>query len=68
MIQEMVIWPHVMAIGAAANELPPVDLVIKEAVLTFLSRYGRGQEPEATAEPCLKVPRRRRPRGGAGIS
>ncbi len=45
MIQEMVIWPHVMAIGPAATELPPVDLVIKEAVLTFLSRYGRGKEP-----------------------
>lgn len=42
MIQEMVIWPHVMAIGPAAAALPPAALVIEEAVLTFLSRYGRG--------------------------
>lgn len=40
MIQEMVIWPHVMAIGPAAHELPPAGLVIEEAVLTFLSRYA----------------------------
>lgn len=40
LIQEFAIWPHVMAIGPAAKEMPPPDLVIDEAVLTFLSRYG----------------------------
>lgn len=39
MIQEFAIWPPVMAIGPAAKVLPPPDLVIDEAVLTFLSRY-----------------------------
>ena len=40
LIQEFVIWPHVMAIGPAAKAMPPPALVIDEAVLTFLSRYG----------------------------
>jgi len=40
MIQEMVIWPHVMAIGPAAEEMPPSGLVVEEAVLTFLGRYA----------------------------
>jgi len=39
LIQEFAIWPHVMAIGPAAKAMPPPDLVIDEAVLTFLSRY-----------------------------
>ncbi len=41
MIQEMVIWPYVMAIGPSVAELPPATEVIEEAVATFLSRYGR---------------------------
>ena len=48
MIQDMVIWPHVMAIGPAAAELPSAEIVVEEAVLTFLSRYGcteRAKEP-----------------------
>lgn len=40
MIQEMIIWPHVMAIGPAVDDLPPARIVVEEAVLTFLSRYG----------------------------
>ena len=40
LIQEFAIWPHVMAIGPAAQAMPPPALVIDEAVRTFLSRYG----------------------------
>ena len=40
LIQEFAIWPHVMAIGPAVEAMPPLPLVIDEAVLTFLSRYG----------------------------
>ena len=39
LIQEFVIWPHVMAIGPAAETMPPSGVVIDEAVLTFLARY-----------------------------
>jgi AcrR family transcriptional regulator len=41
LIQEFVIWPHVMAIGPAAQSLPPTPLVVDEAVAMFLARYGR---------------------------
>lgn len=65
MIQEMVIWPHVMAIGPAAGELPPAGLVIDEAVLTFLSRYARsGHAPDAAA--TRRKPRKSRRPGSGG--
>lgn len=48
MIQEMVIWPHVMAIGTATDTLPPADLVISEALQTFRARYGRRSSDAAT--------------------
>lgn len=45
LIQEFAIWPHVMAIGPAAADLPPRDRAIAEAVATFLCRYGvRGRD------------------------
>lgn len=65
MIQEMVIWPHVMAIGPAANELPPASLVIEEAVLTFLSRYGRGGHARDAATPYRQIQRPNQPKRGA---
>jgi len=70
MIQEMVVWPHVMAIGPAANELPPVGLVIEEAVLTFLSRYGPGGagRPRNTATPDRTIQRPPQANRGAKIS
>ncbi len=40
LIQEFAIWPHVMAIGPAAQALPPRETVIAEAVATFLCRYA----------------------------
>lgn len=54
LIQEFVIWPHVMAIGPAAKAMPPPALVIDEAVLTFLSRYGMPK----TAQDVSAAPRR----------
>lgn len=60
MIQEMVIWPHVMAIGPAASELPPADRVIEEAVLTFLSRYRRVERPEGALKPRESASRTRK--------
>ena len=47
LVQEFVIWPRVMAIGEALAELPPSDLVIKEAVAMFLSRYGLPSQARA---------------------
>jgi AcrR family transcriptional regulator len=41
LIQEFIIWPHVMAIGPAAAALPPAEEVIEEAITMFLSRYGK---------------------------
>lgn len=40
LIQEVAIWPHVMAIGPAAKALPSTTVAIHEAVLMFLARYG----------------------------
>ena len=40
LIQEVAIWPHVMAIGPAATRLPSTTTAIEEAVLMFLARYG----------------------------
>ena len=39
LIQEFVVWPHVMAIGPSAEQLPAADVVVNEALLTFLARY-----------------------------
>lgn len=41
LVQEFLVWPKVMAIGPPAEALPPAEVVIDEALLTFLSRYGR---------------------------
>ena len=43
MIQEMVIWPYVMAIGPSVAELPRAEEVVEEAVLTFLSRHRNSE-------------------------
>lgn len=51
LIQEFAIWPHVMAIGPAAKAMPPPDVVINEAVLTFLSRYELPAPAAAGAPP-----------------
>lgn len=40
LVQEFLVWPKVMDIGDAAAELPPADVVIEEAILTFLARYS----------------------------
>lgn len=41
LLQEFVVWPHVMAIGPAVVDLPSAEVVIDEALTTFLSRYRR---------------------------
>jgi AcrR family transcriptional regulator len=40
LVQEFLVWPRVMDIGKAADALPPADVVIEEAVATFMARYG----------------------------
>ena len=40
LVQEFVIWPRVMAIGKGLADLPDNDVVIEEAIATFLSRYA----------------------------
>ncbi|MBY6262646.1 TetR/AcrR family transcriptional regulator [Azospirillum sp. 412522] len=39
LIQELVFWPQVMAIGPGLEALPPADIVVEEAIRMFLSRY-----------------------------
>jgi TetR/AcrR family transcriptional regulator of autoinduction and epiphytic fitness len=41
LVQEFIVWPQVMAIGPAAVQMPGSEVVIEEAVLMFLGRYGR---------------------------
>ena len=48
LIQEVAIWPHVMAIGPAAKALPSTAVAIHEAVLMFLARY---ETPASAAKP-----------------
>ncbi|MFD5425426.1 TetR/AcrR family transcriptional regulator [Streptomyces sp. NPDC127084] len=43
LIQEFAIWPHVMAIGEAIKDLPPIELVVEEAIAMFLGRYQAEQ-------------------------
>ena len=59
MIQEMVIWPYVMAIGPATGEFPPARLVIEEAVLTFLSRYGHAEAVRSAVGKRINAPKLR---------
>jgi TetR/AcrR family transcriptional regulator, regulator of autoinduction and epiphytic fitness len=40
LIQEFVIWPHVMRIGEATADLPPTETVVDEAIKMFLCRYS----------------------------
>ncbi|NVN00175.1 TetR/AcrR family transcriptional regulator [Arthrobacter sp. SDTb3-6] len=40
LVQEMTLWPAVMAAPAARDHLPAEERVIDEAILTFLSRYA----------------------------
>lgn len=40
LLQEFVIWPHVMSIGPDARSLPSDELVMEEAVAMFISRYS----------------------------
>lgn len=44
-IQEGLIWPKVMAIGAALNHAPPHTLIVDEAIATFMARYGVKASP-----------------------
>ncbi len=39
LIQEFLVWPRVMAIGPPIAVLPDSDVVIDEALVTFLCRY-----------------------------
>ena len=50
LIQEFIIWPRVMAIDEAVAGLPSSELVIEEAVSTFLARYARSESRPAARE------------------
>ena len=39
LVQEFVVWPKLMAIEAP-EDIPPADIVIEEAIRTFMARYG----------------------------
>jgi AcrR family transcriptional regulator len=39
LVQEFVVWPSLMGIGAP-EDIPPADIVIEEAIRTFMARYG----------------------------
>lgn len=40
LVQEFLVWPQVMDIGDGVKKLPSADVVIEEAVATFMARYG----------------------------
>jgi AcrR family transcriptional regulator len=40
LVQEFLVWPRVMAFEAETAVQPPAEVVIEEAVLTFLARYA----------------------------
>ena len=44
LVQEFLVWPQVMAIGDAET-LPTPDVVIEEAIATFMARYGPREGP-----------------------
>jgi AcrR family transcriptional regulator len=48
LIQEFVVWPDVMAVSPCHLTVPPTEIVIEEAIFTFLSRYGTGTQQERT--------------------
>jgi TetR/AcrR family transcriptional regulator of autoinduction and epiphytic fitness len=39
LIQEFVIWPNVMAVGAGLKDAPGDPVVVEEAIAMFLARY-----------------------------
>jgi len=61
LIQEFVIWPNVMAVGTLA-ENPDDDLVLDEAVATFLARYADHRSVSKPLSPVASPARRRSPR------
>ncbi|MCH0557258.1 TetR/AcrR family transcriptional regulator [Streptomyces sp. MUM 16J] len=61
LVQEFVVWPKVMAIDAGRTNIPPTDVVIEEAISTFLSRYGAGARQEAHEPSPLWCPPPRHP-------
>lgn len=56
-VQEFIIWPHVMSIGPALAQLPSHDVAIDEAVAMFLARYRPPVQNAASAPGRrIKVP------------
>jgi AcrR family transcriptional regulator len=49
LIQEFLVWPAVMAFEEEIADQPPAELVIEEAVLTFLARYAPAPRPTRPA-------------------
>ncbi|TWF89732.1 TetR/AcrR family transcriptional regulator [Streptomyces capillispiralis] len=50
MVQEFLVWPRIMAFEEETAGQPPADVVIEEAVRTFLARYALApDEPARTA-------------------
>lgn len=47
LVQEFAVWPRVMGVDAGVLGLPPREVVIAEAVATFLCRYGAGRRSHA---------------------
>ena len=56
-VQEFIIWPHVMAIGPALAQLPSHAVAIDEAVAMFLARY------QQLARTAASTPRRNKTLG-----
>lgn len=49
LLQELTIWPRVMAVGADIDDLPSSDVVIEETIKTFLCRYTAASSPAGTS-------------------
>ena len=42
LIQELLVWPEVMAIGVQGGVIPSAEVVVDEAIATFMARYKPG--------------------------
>ena len=60
-VQEFIIWPHVMAIGPALTQLPSTAVAIDEAVAMFLARY---RQPSHTVDASAPSRRKAAPSRG----
>ncbi|MER6442611.1 TetR/AcrR family transcriptional regulator [Streptomyces sp. NPDC001185] len=53
LIQELILWPRVMAVPTDRMDIPPTSTIVDEAIATFLSRYGITPTPDRRGRSSL---------------